>query len=301
MLKKNVWICVLVMVCQVLMADFAAGGETGHYIPGTEGIKLATIPHPGWYYKVYNVFYNTHTIKDSGGREYLRPDIQDYVMVHRPIWISPHTVCGGDYFMSLLLPFAYADFSVRNTGTRDSRWSLGDVCLEFFGLAWHRARWDAMTSLAVYIPTGTYSRRRPASLGKDFWTLLVSPGATVYLDDDKTWAASILLRYELHSRKRSESVRPGQDFTFDWGISKTLARLWDVGLTGYCHWQISDDRGRDVRWRAGVHDRVYALGPEVCVYIPFLKLKTQLRHQVEFGARDRSEGAITNVSFTIIF
>ena len=291
-----VLIAVLAPACRPAVA-----GETGHYLPGTEGIKLATIPPPGFYYKIYNVFYNTHTIKDSRGNAYLRPDIHDYVMVHRPIWVTGKTIFGGDFFLDVLIPFAYADFRIRDTGTRDSRWSLGDICFEFFGLAWHQARWDAMFSLAVYIPTGACSRRRPASLGKDFWTLLVSPGFTLYLDRDRTWAVSILFRYEVHSRKRKERVQPGQDFTFDWAVSKSLARLWDLGLCGYCHWQVTDDSGREVTWDRHVHDRVFALGPEVSVYVPFLRLKCQLRHQFEFGAKDRSQGAITNVSFTIIF
>jgi len=295
------FIILLLWSMYVVSAGNVAASETGHYIAGTEGIKLASIAPPGHYYKVYNVFYNPHAIKDSSGSTYVRPDIHDYVMVHRPIWVTKKKILGADYFLDVLIPFAYADFRVKDTGIHDSRWSLGDICFEFFGLAWHQERRDEMFSLAVYIPTGTYSRRRPASLGKNFWTLLVSSGTTLYLDRDKTWAASVLFRYEVHSRKRKERVRPGHDFTFDWAVSKNLARLWDLGLTGYCHWQITDDSGKDVVWDKNVHDRVFAIGPEVMVYVPFLRVTCQLRHQFEFSAKDRSQGAITNISFTILF
>ena len=56
-----------------------------------------------------------------------------------------------------------------------------------------------------------------------------------------------------------------------------------------------------VVWDKNVHDRVFAIGPEVMVYVPFLRVKCQLRHQCEFSAKDRSQGAITNISFTILF
>ncbi|MDD4072899.1 MAG: transporter, partial [Desulfobacterales bacterium] len=96
-------------------------------------------------------------------------------------------------------------------------------------------------------------------------------------------------------------IRAGDDFHFEWGIGKTIARLWDVGLTGYCQWQVSDDRGDDVTWDRSVHDRVYGIGPEVSVFLPNLKLGLTLRNQWEFGAVDRSEGNMTTLVLTKTF
>ena len=299
---KKVFIIILILSIFILLTQEAMAGETGHYVCGVEGIKLGTVAPPGFYYKVYNVFYNTHTIKDNHGDQvHLRPDIQDYIMVHRPIWVTKKKILGANYFATLLIPFAYADFKVRETGTSDSRWSYGDICFEFFGLSWNRQRWDGIFSLSVYMPTGEYSHRQPASLGKDFWSLMVSSGGTIYLDKNKLWALSALTRYEIHSRKRRDHVQPGQDFSLDWGLSRKVAGLWDIGITGYAHWQITDDSGQDVNWPKHIHDRVFALGPEISMYVPFLRVNCQLRHQVEFGAKDRSQGAIINISFTMMF
>lgn len=277
-------------------------GETGHFVCGVEGINLGTAPPPGFYYKIYNVFYNTHAIKDDhGDLLHLRPDIQDYIMVHRPIWITKKKFLGANYYTTLLIPFAYADFRVKETGTSDSRWSHGDVCFEFLGLAWHKPRRDTLFSLAVYLPIGEYSRHQPASLGKDHWTLLTSYGDTIFLDKNKIWTLSMMMRHEIHSMKHHENVRPGQVISLEWSIGKKVERLWEIGITGYAQWQITDDTGRDVTWSTHVHDRVYAIGPEVSIYVPFLKVKCQLRHQIEFMAKDRSQGAITNIAFSIIF
>jgi len=299
---RKYFIFMLLCAVSVLPDPEVLAGETGHYMCGTEGIKLGTIAPPGFYYKIYNVFYNTHAIKDNHGNQaHLRPDIQDYVMVHRPILITDKKILGGNYFATVLLPFAYADFRVKETGTSDSGWSYGDICFEFFGLAWHGQRWDSLCSLSIYVPTGEYSRRRPASLGKDFWTLMLSPGGTIYFDTNKTLALSALMRYEVHSKKKRDQVRPGQDLSIDWALSKKIANLWDVGIIGYAHWQITDDTGSGVTWDKHIHDRVFAAGPEVSVYVPFLRVQCQLRHQIEFGAQDRSQGSITTMSFTLIF
>jgi hypothetical protein len=279
----------------------AHAGETGHYVPGIEGIKMATAPPPGFYYKLYNVFYYSDTFRSVHDSQQFQPAIQDFIMVHRPIWVTNKKLFGADYIVTALFPFTYADINIREAGLHDKSWSLGDICVEPFCLDWHRERWDAMFSLAVYMPTGNHSPRRPALPGKDFWTLLVSIGPTIYLDSEKTWAISTLLRYELHSRKHDADIRPGDDLSFDACISKSFGRLWDIGLCGYGHWQLTDDRGDDIDYDNSIHDRVFGLGPEITIYVPFLKLKFQFRTQFEFGARDRTEGMITNFSFTKIF
>lgn len=300
-MKRLSFFLILWSIC-CFSAGTVSANETGHFVCGVEGLRLGSGPPPGFYYKIYNVFYNTHTIKDNHGDQiHLRPDIQDYIMVHRPIWISKKKLFGANFYLTLLIPFAYVDFRVKDSGVSDSRWSYGDICFEFFGLSWRRKTRETLFSLALYAPTGKYDREEPASIGKDMWTFMISYGETFFLDEKKEWTLSGMVRYELHSKKRRERVRPGQDFNFEWSVGKAFGRLWDVGLVGYAHFQTTDDTGQDVTWSSYVHDRVFAAGPEISIYLPFMKFKGQLRHLIEFGARDRSQGAITVISFTIMF
>ena len=299
---KKLLIIVLLLSSSLISTGETIAGETGHFVCGVEGLRLGSGPPPGFYYKIYNVFYNTHTIKDNHGDQiHLRPDIQDYIMVHRPIWITKKKFLGANYYVTLFVPFAYVDFGVRKTGVSDNRWSCGDICFEFFGLSWRRDRRDTLFSLALYAPTGKYDREEPAAIGKDFWTLMISYGDTFFLDKKKEWTISAMVRYEFHSKKHRERVRTGQDFNFEWCVGKAFGPLWDFGISGYAHFQTTDDSGQDVNWSSSVHDRVFAVGPELSIYIPFLKIKGQLRHQLEFAAKDRSQGAITTISFTIMF
>ena len=45
-----------------------AGGNT-HYTNGVEGIRAATLPGPGVYYRQYNVLYSADTQADGEGKD----------------------------------------------------------------------------------------------------------------------------------------------------------------------------------------------------------------------------------------
>ena len=62
-------------------------------------------------------------------------------------------------------------------------------------------------------------------------------GATWYIDEEKTWAVSALNRYEFNTEQRDTDVTPGQTYTLEWGISKTVAR----SLT-WARWAITSNR-----------------------------------------------------------
>jgi hypothetical protein len=51
----------------------------------------------------------------------------------------------------------------------------------------------------------------------------------------------------------------------------------------------------------GTHDRVFGAGPELDHFVSRLQLNVALRHQQEFGARDRPRGHITTLTLTKIF
>jgi hypothetical protein len=279
-------------------------GERGHYVNGVEGIKAATLPPPGLYYRLYNVFYTADGIRDPQGEEALFDfDQSVYAMVNRFIWITSIKILGADFGADVIIPLIYTDLEIKGMPVppfdiEDDQFGLGDIVFEPIVLSWHGARHDASFGVALYAPTGEYDKNDPASPGLDMWTLMFTLGGTYYLDGEKTWSASILGRYEAHSEKDDLDVDPGDDFHFEWGIGKRLARVWEVGLAGYCHWQVTDDRGSDVLWEKNDHDRVYAMGPEISVFIPSITSFLSLRTQWEFEAKDRPEGNLTSLTFT---
>ncbi len=251
---------------------------------------------------MYNVLYNADKLTDGDGNKLdVDFDVTVYALVNRLIWVSDMKIWGGDYIADVIIPLVSTDFKIGALGIDSNEFGFGDIAIEPFVLSWHRPRYDAAFGFCFYAPTGDYDSTEPASPGKDFWTAMFTLGETYYLDPEKTWSASILGRYEIHSEKGDTDVTPGNDFHFEWGIGKTIQKFWDVGLTGYCHWQVTDDSGSDVTWDKSVHDRVYAIGPEVSAFIPSAKLFVSFRSQWEFESRDRSEGNVTTLTFTKIF
>ena len=64
-------------------------------------------------------------------------------------------------------------------------------------------------------------------------------GATWYIDEEKTWAVSALNRYEFNTEQRDTHVTPGDAYTLEWGVSKTVAKVVDLGAVGYYQQQVT--------------------------------------------------------------
>ena len=302
MVKKLVLAVLCVLFSVGVYGKTASSGETGHYVNGVEGIKASTLPPPGFYWRLYSVYYEADELKDKDRDDLdVGFDLNVFALVNRFVWISNVQILGGDYGADVIIPLVYTDIEIDAFGIEDDKFGLGDIAIEPFVLSWHGARYDGSFGAAAYMPTGSHDKDEPASPGKDFWTAMFTLGGTYYFDSEKTWSASILARYEIHSEKGDSDVTPGDDFHFEWGLGKTLARIWDVGLAGYCQWQVTDDSGSDVNWDKNVRDEVYAIGPEVSVFIPPVKLFASLRTLWEFEAKDRSEGQVTTLTLTKVF
>ncbi|WDP89883.1 MAG: transporter [Desulfobacter sp.] len=299
MRKRSAALLALVFILALPQLLLATGNN--HYTNGIEGIKGGSVPPPGVYYKMYNVFYTADSLMDQNGNDLNNGfEVDVFAMANRFVWVTKTKILGGDYFMDATIPFVYTDFSISAAGIYDDEFGLGDICIEPFGIAWHGPRFDAAISQAVYLPTGSFDPAEPASPGKGFWTSMTTLGGTLYLDTAKTLSLSLLARYEIHSDQEDRDYTPGDDFHFEWGIGKAFAKVWEAGISGYCQWQVSDDSGAAAT-NPGTHDQIYAAGPEISVFIPTFKMFLSLRSLFEFETEDRSEGNTTVLTLTKIF
>jgi hypothetical protein len=290
------------LILSLLAGAAVHGGETSHYPPGAEGIKAATLPPPGLYLKTYNVFYRAGVLMDEQGNAAdVGFDVAVFAPVPRLIWVTEQKILGADFGMDIAVPLIATDLEIDALGVHDSDTGIGDILVEPVVLGWHTERLDAVFAAGFWAPTGEWSPGRPASPGKGFWTGMFTWGATYYPDEQKSWSASALCRYETNSRKEDLDVRPGDDFHIEWGIAKNFCSVWDVGVTGYCHWQVTDDGGSDVTWDRSIHDRFFSIGPEVLYFCQCRKLSVSMRYQKEFAARDRPEGHNFVLSIVKIF
>ncbi len=273
--------------------------ETGHYVPGIMGIKAATLPPPGGYYAMQNVFYTANTYNNAeGDAANINFDVNVFVTAQRFVYVWEDVFLGANYAVNVIAPLINTDISIGAFGVSDKMFGLGDIIIDPMVLGWYKKKYDLSFGIGAVMPTGSFDLTKPASPGKNMWTALFTFGGTYYFDEHKSWSASILSRFEIHSKKKDYDVTPGNDFTFEWGFGKTIPSkaIWSFGASGYAHWQVTEDKGDDIMYDPSVKDQVFAVGPEVDCYIPSIKLNLELRGLFEFGAIDRSQGTTVCLS-----
>ncbi len=278
-------VATLLVACPFVQAQ-------AHYPAGVEGIKAATLPPPGWYFRDYNYFYWSDDFP-GGPPEF---DLFAYVQAPRVIWISPFQVLGGYYGADILVPFVHTDIEIGPFQEDD--FGLGDIFLEPITLSWHGPRYDFAVGYGVWMPTGDFDVDHPSSPGKGFWTHMLTAGGTWYFDEAKTWAVSALNRYEINHENSDTDITPGQVWTLEAGVSKTLGKFYDVGVVGYYQAQTTADSGPG---SDDGKDSTVSIGPEFNAFFPKLGLFASARYFYELKSHDRPEGHTVNLTLTKIF
>ena len=177
----------------------------------------------------------------------------------RAIWITDIKFLGGYVGVDALLPLV--DQHVRAGGFDSTTFGIGD----FFGegtLSWHIKQFDFAIGSGVWAPTGDSGPPPTTRVGAGFWTFMQTAGATWYIDEAKTWAVSALNRYEFNTEQRDTHVTPGDAYTLEWGISKSVCKEADLGVVGYYQQQVTGNSDKSPL------NRVAAIGPEVSVHVP---------------------------------
>jgi hypothetical protein len=289
------------IVCLVAAALAAVSGTLqaqpdAHYVPGSEGIKGASLPPPGFYFKDYNLFYIADHANNASGQNLGIPNFQalTFANVPRAIWITDTTLLGGNVGVDALLPLIYQ--SVKAGGYKSDTFGIGDFFAEST-LSWHPQQFDFSAGFGVWAPTGDSANPPTTRVGSGFWTPMFTAGITWYPDADKTWAISALSRYEFNTEQRDTHDTPGQAYTLEWGVSKSCTKTIDVGVVGYYQEKVTGDTGSNP---VGLtpHNQVAAIGPEVSLAIPSAMTFVSLRYNYEFLAENRAQGHTVTLTLT---
>jgi hypothetical protein len=277
------------------LATSALAQPTAHYVPGVEGIKAATLPPPGWYVRDYNVGYYSTRVNNGSGNDASPPHFEaiTYANVPRVIWISDTKLLGGYVGVDALIPLTYQ--SLKAGGYDHSSFGVGDLFAEST-LSWHIEQFDFSTALGVWAPTGGSSKPPTTDAGLGYWTPMLTAGATWYMDTNKTWAVSALCRYEMNTESTDTHTTTGNAFTLEWGISKTLEKVFDVGVVGYYQAKATGDSGNKTYQKP--YDTVAAVGPEISVAFPKPMLFVSLRYLNEVLAENRAQGQTFTLTLT---
>ena len=290
LIVRSVLVCGLATLATALQAQ-----PTAHYVPGVEGIRAASLPPPGWYVRDYNLAYFASTVNNGRGDSFGPANFQafTYANVPRVIWISETKFLGGFVGVDGLVPLVYQN--VRAGGYGSGTFGVGDLFAEST-LSWHVKQFDFAVGAGLWMPTGESSAPPTTRAGLGFWTPMLTAGATWYVDEAKTWAVSALTRYEFNTRQSDTRVTRGQAFTLEWGVSKTLQKVIDLGVVGYYQQKVTDDSGPSAF--VAPRDRVAAVGPEINVAFPKFMFFVSGRYLYEFMSENRAQGHTFTLTLT---
>ena len=268
----------------MVATDGEAVSFTGHAIPVGRGILGGTLPPPDFYLRDYNLFYTADQLNLPNGKR--APGdfkLSGYAHVVRGLWVSREEFLGGNYFVDTSMVAQSTEMTLN--GKTSSASGLGDSYIQPFGVGWHWKRWDAALGYTLWMPTG---EAEPGSIkpGKGFWGHMVSGGATVYLDKPKSWAASLVNRYEINQEERHSHITPGDQLFMECGLSKKLAGRADLGFVGCYQKQTTKDSGPGA---SSVLDSEFSFGPELVVAWPAKKISSSVRYIHVVEAKDRPQ------------
>jgi hypothetical protein len=276
-----------------------------HYPFGTEGVLAATVPPPGFHYRIYNSFYNPDKFRDDNGDELpIGFDLDVFVTVHRFVHVTKKKIFDADFMYDVVVPFADKEISIEAWGVEDSKsLTVGDITIEPFALAWHGPRYDAAAALALILPTGEFDADKPASPGLGYWSGMLTFGGTIYFNEQKSWSFSALTRTLVHTEQDDTEITPGSEFVVEAGLGKEI-KLSDKlsvrpGMSGCGYWQISDDESDNPAYAEDERKTGYALGAEINFFwLPPKLFQLNLRALREFGAENNAEGSQFVITLT---
>jgi hypothetical protein len=173
------------------------------------------------------------------------------------------------------------------------RLAPGDPYVLPIRLGWRKERFDLVTSYGIYLPTDKSALAGGSGISSGRITHEFSAGGSRYFKD-RTRFLTALASYQLNMPERGIRITRGDTLQIEGGAGTNLfGRVLETGLTSYALWQVRNDRGPDLPpVLAGLHDRVYGLGPEAAVFVKPIRAEVRSRIAWDMGVRARPQGYI---------
>ena len=260
------------------------GNGLGIYPDGLENFLSGALPPPGVHVLAYAGGGQYDKLRDNDGKHIGPPDfkVKFGAVVPRVVWVTPHTLLGGQLAFEALAPLMSVD--VRAGGQTFSKTGVGDLVLGAVLGYHHSAALHSAFGFDVYAPTGQYDRNNPASLGRNVWAF--QPVAAVSYAQPVGLNADVKAMWDIPRRNDDTQTRSGQALHADYAMGWGLGNGWVVGVGGHVYRQITDDKGPN----AGTGKASsLAIGPSLR-YANEKGLMITVKFQREFHVRNRPEG-----------
>lgn len=312
----------MIFCCLLHFSSQVSSQELGHYIPGVWDIRNFISPPPGYYFALYNYFYNSQDLKNQNGNSIqsatikgvsvpLAINVQNYLVAPTFIWAPKRKIMGANYALIVLQPLAnpslQASLQILSTGlsANQSSWGLSDSYARPLWLTWRWPTFDFSASYAFYAPTGRYHNRNRNNVGLGFWTHEFQLAGAWSPDEEHLLSIILAATYDLNQQKTDVNIRPGNYFSLNWGISKLFPigqqGILELGIPGYDQWQTTNDSGTAALLNPTIRPHVHAAGLQLGYTIIPLNLVITGKFFQEFKAKARFQGRVYTLSFSLKF
>jgi len=223
----------------------AAENGMGHYSPGGMASFIDVAP-PG--FAVIN-FFNYYNGSAGGDRQFpfgglvaANLDVTTYADVIGLAYRTPFGIFDGKFNVAVLVPYVWADVKAdvdlntrlpgpgRSISKRDKAEGIGDITLIPFWLAWNKGdfKWDAR--LAIYAPTGDFTKGQLANVGLNYWTF--EPVVSLsYLSSKIGLEVSAFAGLDFNTENNATDYHSGDVFHVDLTVAEHLP-LSHYGVIG---------------------------------------------------------------------
>ncbi|MDR0881459.1 MAG: transporter [Candidatus Adiutrix sp.] len=277
----------------ILTSGSASAG--GHYAVGVEAYKASNMVTEGSFYKMYNAFVYADKFTDNQGQKTSgRSRLEAFTQLHRfGFHIAHLDALGADLITDFAIPVSWQ--RIESGGWKSRAFGLGDLLFEPVLLSWHGERYDFLTTVTLFLPTGRYHQDE-FSPGKNFWSILPSVGLVYYLDEKKSWTVSLLGRYEFNTENNGQ--RDGDSLMLEWAVGKNFG-VFDLALAGASKVQVTDNSGS--RANRDTRDRQHSIGPELVYFHEPSGLQFSLRSLWDYETANGPQGNMTTLSIVKAF
>lgn len=254
------------------------------YPDGLESYMAGALPGPGVHLLLYGGSMRYNSVRNRNGDALPIPDFKVNVSMIAPrlVWVTPHTVLGGQLAFHGLFPLLSVKETVGNQSKR--RHGLGDVA---FGpaLGYHLSETThAVLGVDFIAPTGRYKKNEMANLGRNYWT--IQPAAAVTYTQPQGLNFDIKAMLDLNMRNNDTRTRSGHAIHADYSVGYGLGNGWVAGVGGYAYQQVQNDSGP---FAGDGKARAFGLGPNVR-YANKQGWLITAKWQQDFGVRSRLKG-----------
>ncbi|MCQ9207114.1 MAG: transporter [Omnitrophica bacterium] len=286
----------------VKITDFTASGTA------TRNISLRG-------YSIPVTFTGTGTIN-------LDFDIDVYAQTFGLAVVTDKKIFGADYGFLILPSWGHARFDATANATaagtisvggvskpiaanrtvkfEDDTTGLADLLIQPLWFAWRDKHYDIGLSWGAYLPTGQYDKDDLANIGLGFFTSKLQPSFFYYPFESKATAFMFSPTWEWHSKKIDKDVQPGQNITIEYGLSQYLHERFEIGISGFHQWQVTDDSG-GAAVNKDTHDRISGVGAQATWWAIKDKCALVVKYVKEYDAVDRLEGELIEFNMTLAF